>query len=73
MLNLRSCVNAVRGRLFGGCDSGEGWERRTLIQRIRIWSARRKLEKLLRQRRSSFEHQSYIRRREAALKGLGRA
>jgi hypothetical protein len=44
-----------------------------MIRALRIWAARRKLEKLLRQRRSSFEHQSYIRRREAALKGLGRA
>lgn len=33
---LRLCVNAVRGRLFGGRTSGEGWERHNPIN----WNAR---------------------------------
>lgn len=70
---LRASVNAVRGRLFGGSDSGEGWECRTPFERFKIWRAARKLERLIRARASSFETEQYRRRRAAALKGRGRA
>jgi hypothetical protein len=40
-----------------------------MIRAFRVWAARRKLEKLLRQRRGSFQFQDYLRRRDAALRG----
>ena len=39
----------------------------------RSYLACRRLNKLVRQRRTSFEIEQYRRRREAALRGLGRA
>lgn len=40
-----------------------------MIRLAKIYLARRKLEKLLRKRRESFEHQQYLKHRAAALKG----
>lgn len=40
-----------------------------MIRRLRIYLACRKLERLLAKRRASFEHQDYLRRRAAALRG----
>jgi hypothetical protein len=40
-----------------------------MIRALRIWSARRKLERLLRERLQSYEFQDYLRRRDAALRG----
>ena len=45
---------------------------RQMIRLLKMHLAKRKLDKLVRQRLQSFEHQSYLRRRAAALRGLGR-
>jgi hypothetical protein len=39
----------------------------------RTYLAKRKLDRLVRKRRQSFDCEQYRRRREAALRGLGRA
>jgi hypothetical protein len=39
----------------------------------RTYLAKRKLDRLVRKRRQSFEVQDYARRRAAALRGIGRA
>lgn len=44
-----------------------------MIRRLRIWRAQRKLEKLLAKRLQSYEHRRYLERRQAALRGMGRA
>jgi hypothetical protein len=44
-----------------------------MIRFIRQWFAVRRLNKLIAKRRASFEVQDYRRRRQAALRGLGRA
>ena len=44
-----------------------------MIRRLRIWLAVRRLNRLVEQRRNSFEVEQYRRHRAAALKGLGRA
>lgn len=44
-----------------------------MIRLIRTWLAVRRLDKLVKQRRNSFECEQYRRHRNAALKGLGRA
>lgn len=43
-----------------------------MIRRFRIWLASRRLEKLIRARKDSFEVRDFERRRNAALKGKGR-
>jgi hypothetical protein len=40
-----------------------------MIRLVRQYLAKRKLDKLVRQRLQSFEHQDFLRRRAAALKG----
>jgi hypothetical protein len=44
-----------------------------MIFRLQVWLASRKLQKLIDQRRNSYEVIDYRKRRAAALKGLGRA
>lgn len=43
-----------------------------MIRLFRIWKAKRRLDKLVRKARASFECEQYRRRREAAIKGAGR-
>ena len=38
-----------------------------MIRRFRIWKAQRRLARLLEQRKATFEHQDYLKRRKAAL------
>lgn len=44
-----------------------------ILQAYRFHRAARKLEKLVAKRRATYEHRRYLERRQAALKGLGRA
>ena len=44
-----------------------------MIRLIRMHLAKRKLDRLVRKQRQSFECEQYRRRREAALRGIGRA
>lgn len=43
-----------------------------MIRLIRTVIAKRRLERLVRQNRNSFETRQFIKKRQAALKGLGR-
>jgi hypothetical protein len=43
-----------------------------MIARLKQWLAARKLQKLVEQRRNSYEVQDFRKRRQAALKGLAR-
>lgn len=43
-----------------------------MIKLIRTAIAKRRLERMVRQNRNSFETRQYVKHRQAALKGLGR-
>ena len=72
--NLERSLHRCRG-LFdesrNPCRSGE--KGTAMIAALRQYLASRRLQRIVDERRRSFECQDYAKRREAALRGLGRA